>query len=49
MQTHGLTPLEKRDFWDFEKIFVYNQKSLVFFLSQTPLNLISSPFLTKKK
>ena len=46
-QKHGLTPLEKCDFWDFEKFPFYTQN--VSFLSRTLLNLISSLVLTKTK
>ena len=47
-QKHGLTPLEKCDFWDFERLnFLWPKK--VSFLSRTLLNIISSLILTKNK
>ena len=43
-QKHGLTPLEKCDFWDFERLnFLWPKK--VSFLSRTLLNIISSLIL----
>ena len=47
-QKHGLTPLEKCDFWDFKKVFFYSQKR---FFSSTQLlrGVISSLILTKSK
>ena len=48
-QKHGLTPLEKCDFWDFERLkrlnFLWPKK--VSFLSRTLLNIISSLILTE--
>ena len=47
-QKHGLTPLEKCDFWDFERLnFLWPKK--VSFLSRTLLNIISSLILRKTK
>ena len=47
-QKHGLTPLEKCDFWDFERLkFLLPEK--VSFLSRTVLNIISSLILTENK
>ena len=47
-QKHGLTPLEKCDFWDFERLkFLLPKK--VSFLSRTLLNIISSPILRENK
>jgi len=47
-QNHGLTPLEKCDFWDFERLkFLWPKK--VSFLSRTLLNIISSLILSKCK
>ena len=31
-QKHGLTPLEKWDFWDFKRLTFYGQKRFLFFL-----------------
>ena len=45
-QKHGLAPLEKCNFWDFEKFCFYTLKT-VSFLSQTLLNIIFSLVLTK--
>ena len=45
-QKHGLTPLEKCDFWDFERLnFLWPKK--VSFLSRTLLNIISGLILTE--
>ena len=45
-QKHGLTPLEKCDFWDFERLnFLWPKK--VSFHSRTLLNIISSLILTE--
>ena len=45
-QKHGLTPLEKCDFWDFERLkFLLPKK--VSFLSRTLLNIISRLILTE--
>ena len=47
-QKHGLTPLEKCDFWDFERLnFLWPKK--VSFLSRTLLNIISSLILRENK
>ena len=48
VQKHGLTPLEKYDFSDFEKYFLYSQKK-VCFLSKTSLHLTCSPFFDEKQ
>ena len=46
-QKHGLTPLEKCDFWDFERLnFLWPKK--VSFLSRTLLNIICSLSFEKK-
>ena len=47
-QKHGLTPLEKYDFWDFEILNILWLKK-VSFLSRTLLNLFSSLILTEHK
>ena len=48
-QKHWLTPLEKFDFWDFERLNFLWQKCF-FFLSRTLLNIISSHhILTENK
>ena len=47
-QKHGLTPLEKCDFWDFESLKLLWPKK-VSFLSRTLLNIISSPILRENK
>ena len=45
-QKHGLTPLEKCVFWDFERLhFLWPKK--VSFRSRTLLNIISSLILTE--
>ena len=45
-QKHGLTPLEKCDFWDLKRLnFLWPKK--VSFLSRTLLNIISSLILTE--
>ena len=31
-QKHGLTPLEKCDIWDFERLFFFSQKRFLFHL-----------------
>ena len=41
-------PLEKYNFWDFEKFCLYSKKK-VCFLSRTLLNLISTLILTENK
>ena len=41
-------PLEKYDFWDFEKFWLYSQKEFIF-SSRTSWNLISSLMLTENK
>ena len=47
-QKHGLTPLDKCDFWDFERLnFSWPKK--VYFLSRRWLNIISSLILTENK
>ena len=47
-QNHGLTPLEKCDFWDFERLkFLWPKK--VSFLSRTLLNIISSLILRENQ
>ena len=47
-QNHGLTPLEKCDFWDFERLkFLWPKK--VSFLSRTLLNIISSVILRENQ
>ena len=47
-QKRGLTPLEKCDFWDFERLnFLWPKK--VSFLSRTLLNIISSLILRENK
>ena len=47
-QKCGLTPLEKCDFWDFERLnFLWPKK--VSFLSRTLLNIISSLILRENK
>ena len=45
-QKHGLTPLEKFNFWDVEQ-FCFSSPKKVSFLSRTSFKLISSPFLTE--
>ena len=45
-QKHGLTPLEKCDFWDFERLPFLGPKK-VSFRSGTLLNIISSLVLTE--
>ena len=47
-QKHGLTPLEKCDFGDFEILNFLSPKT-VSFLSRTLLNIISSHILTENK
>ena len=32
VQKHGLTPLEKYDFWDFQTVSFNNQKRFLFYL-----------------
>ena len=47
-QKHGLTPLKKCDFWDFERLrFLWSKN--VSFLSRTLLNIISSFTLRENK
>ena len=47
-QKRGLTPLEKCDVWDFERVkFLWAKK--VSFLSSRLLNIISSLILTENK
>ena len=47
-QKHVLTPLDKCDFWDFERLnFSWPKK--VYFLSRRWLNIISSLILTENK
>ena len=47
-QKRGLTPLEKCDFWDFERLnFLWPKK--VSFLPRTLLNIISSLILRENK
>ena len=46
-QKHGLTPLEKYDFWKFKNFFLQSEK--VSFLSGTLLNLVSSLILSENK
>ena len=40
-QKHGLTPMEKSDFWDFQKVFFFIVKKEFFFLTKL-LTVISS-------
>ena len=47
-QRHGLTPLEKCHFWDFEKLCFHSQKRF-FLISQTSFSIISSLILTENK
>ena len=47
-QKHGLTPLEKCDFGDFE-ILTFLWAKIVCFLSRILLNLFSSIILTENK
>ena len=47
-QKHGLTPLEKCDFWDFERL-KFSRPKKVCFLSRTLLNIISSLILRENK
>ena len=46
-QKHGLTPLEKCDFWDFERLHFLGPKKFSF-LSCTLFNIISGLILTEK-
>ena len=47
-QKHGLTPLEKCDFWEFERLnFIWPKK--VSYLSRTLLNIFSTVISTKNK
>ena len=45
-QKHGLTPLEKCDFWDFKRLHFLVPKK-VSFLSRTLFNIISGLILTE--
>ena len=47
-QKHGLTPLEKCDFWVFERLNFWWPKK-VSFLSRILLNIISSLILRENK
>ena len=47
-QKHGLTPLEKCDFWDFERLHFLGPKK-VSFRSGTLLIIISSLIFTENK
>ena len=46
-QKHGITPLEKCDFWDFEKFSFYSRKKFFFFFYTKLVSNISSPFWLK--
>ena len=47
-ERHGLTPLEKCDFWDFE-ILTFLWPKIACFVSRISLNLFSRLILTKNK
>ena len=47
-EKHGLTPLEKCDFWEFEKFCFHSQKKVPV-LFKILLNLILTLILSKNK